>query len=152
MTEYTAICKRVDRWWEITVPDLEGAWVTQTRHLRDVEATVKGLVVLMAEVPEADVKVSVQVPQAPEDRLALRELVVHRSPCPGCRAVPGERCTSTSGRFTSIHILRTNYAKRYAAPGLCPLGCGDQLQIVSNSIGHVKSGLFECTPEGARRG
>src|SRR5688500_2552206 len=49
---YTAICKRVGRWWEITVPDLDSGCVTQARRLRDVEATVIDLATLMAEVPE----------------------------------------------------------------------------------------------------
>ena len=144
ISEYTAICERVGRWWEITVPDLASGCVTQARHLRDVEATVTDLVALMAEIPEGDVKVSVLVPNAPEDKLALRELSVHCYPCPGCRAVPGERCVSASGRVTTIHLLRTNLAKREAAPGRCPLGCGDQLQIANHNISHVKSGTFGC--------
>jgi hypothetical protein len=56
---YTAICKRADDWWEITVPELESGQVTQAARLEDVEDTVKDLVALMTDVEPEDVVVDV---------------------------------------------------------------------------------------------
>lgn len=46
MSDYTAICERVGKWWEITVPEINE--VTQARRLSQVEETVRSLIRLMA--------------------------------------------------------------------------------------------------------
>lgn len=61
-TTYTAICERVDSWWEITVPELASGGVTQARSLDDVAAMVKDLVVAMTGVDPESVEVDVQAP------------------------------------------------------------------------------------------
>lgn len=58
-TTYTAICERVGKWWEITVPELESGGVTQAKRLDDVEDIVRDLVALMADVPPEDIAVKV---------------------------------------------------------------------------------------------
>jgi hypothetical protein len=60
---YTAICERVGKWWEITVPELDE--VTQARGLEDVYATVADLVALMTDADPATVKVNLKLPQGP---------------------------------------------------------------------------------------
>jgi hypothetical protein len=60
---FTAICKRVGHWWEITVPELDE--VTQARRLDDVPATVADLVALMTGTDPADVEVNVQAHAGP---------------------------------------------------------------------------------------
>ena len=60
---YTAICERVGRWWEITVPELDE--VTQARTLDEVPATVADLVALMTDTDPAMVKVKVEADTRP---------------------------------------------------------------------------------------
>ena len=106
--------------------------------------------------PNVTVRFSVNDLRGPKLRPLYRRLclvvVVQTHGCPQCKAQPGEGCRSKSDKPARPHILRTNLAKSEAAPGPCPLGCGDQLHIVNHNISHVKSGLFECTPEGDTRG
>jgi DNA-directed RNA polymerase specialized sigma24 family protein len=56
---YTAVCERVDKWWEITVPELDGR-VTQAKRLDQVEGVVRSLVSLILEVPADSFEVVVQ--------------------------------------------------------------------------------------------
>jgi hypothetical protein len=60
---YTAICKQVGKWWEITVPELDE--VTQARHLDDVPATVADLVALMTDADPSSVEVNVKAHAGP---------------------------------------------------------------------------------------
>lgn len=71
---YTAVCERVGRWWEITVPELDE--VTQARSLDEVPATVADLVALMTDADAAEVRVKVKVeassgPAAGADKTGL---------------------------------------------------------------------------------
>lgn len=72
---------------------------------------------------------------------SARIVAAHR--CPGCRAQPGERCTTSTGRPARIHVLRIGEAKHAAAPGPCPY-CGDQLVISRWRISHAGTGEFGC--------
>jgi hypothetical protein len=54
---YTARCRRVGRWWEVTVPELDE--VTQARTLDDVPATVADLVALMTDTDPSKIRVDV---------------------------------------------------------------------------------------------
>lgn len=60
---YTAICERVGRWWEITVPELDE--VTQARTLDEVPETVADLVAVMTGVNPATVLVKVEAETGP---------------------------------------------------------------------------------------
>lgn len=60
---YTAVCERIGRWWEITVPELDE--VTQARSLDEVPATVADLVALMTDTDPAEVKVKVEARSGP---------------------------------------------------------------------------------------
>lgn len=60
---YTAVCERVGRWWEITVPELDE--VTQTRTLDEVPETVVDLVATMTGADPASVEVNVTAHEAP---------------------------------------------------------------------------------------
>ena len=62
---YTAVCERVGKWWEITVPELPAGRVTQARDLDDVGAMVKDLVALMTGVCPENVNVHVKVIEPP---------------------------------------------------------------------------------------
>jgi transcription elongation factor Elf1 len=62
-TAYTAVCKRIGNWWEITVPELDE--VTQARRLDDVAATVADLVAVITDTDPAAVEVNVQAHQGP---------------------------------------------------------------------------------------
>jgi hypothetical protein len=59
---YTAVCQRVGKWWEITVPELDE--VTQARRLDDVPATVADLVALMTGADPAHIRVEVKAQAA----------------------------------------------------------------------------------------
>ena len=59
VTTYTVVCKRVGRWWEITVPELDGR-VTQARRLDQVDEMVRSLVSLILDVPGDSFEVAVQ--------------------------------------------------------------------------------------------
>lgn len=72
---------------------------------------------------------------------SARIIAAHR--CPGCRALPGERCLTKSGRPARIHILRIGEAKHAAAPGPCP-NCGIELAISRYQIRHVGTEVFGC--------
>ena len=60
---YTAVCERVGRWWEVTVPELDE--VTQARRLDDVPATVADLVALVTGADPDNVEVRVQAHARP---------------------------------------------------------------------------------------
>lgn len=62
MTDYTALCERVGKWWEITVPELESGRVTQARRLDQVDETVRSLVRLMMGHEPGSVTVEVALP------------------------------------------------------------------------------------------
>jgi hypothetical protein len=100
--------------------------------------------------PDVTVRFSAEDNASPKLRALHRRIclvaVVQTHKCPQCRAQPGEPCKSASGKPAPPHILRTNLAKREAAPGLCPLGCGDRLQIIKHNISHELTGLFDCNP------
>jgi hypothetical protein len=55
---YTAVCQRAGPWWEITVPELDET--TQATRLRDVPATVAGLVALTTGADPDSIRVEVQ--------------------------------------------------------------------------------------------
>ncbi len=59
---YTAVCHRVGKWWEITVPELDE--ITQARRLDDVPATVADLVALMTGADPATIRVEVKAEAA----------------------------------------------------------------------------------------
>lgn len=63
MTDYTALCERVGKWWEITVPELGSGRVTQARRLDQVDETVRSLVRLMTGHEPGNVTVEVQLPE-----------------------------------------------------------------------------------------
>jgi hypothetical protein len=63
VTTYTAICERIGKWWEITVPEIDE--VTQAKRLDDVEETVRDLVTLMADVAPENVAVEVKARGCP---------------------------------------------------------------------------------------
>lgn len=50
MRIYTAVCEREGDWWVVRVPELGGR-MTQARRLDQVDAAVRSLVSLIAEVP-----------------------------------------------------------------------------------------------------
>jgi len=73
---YSAVCERVDKWWEITVPELDGR-VTQAKRLDQVEGAVRSLVSLILDIPTDSFEVVVQpvLPDpASEDVRRAREL------------------------------------------------------------------------------
>jgi hypothetical protein len=63
VTDYTALCERVGKWWEITVPELDSGRVTQARRLDQVDETVRSLVRLMAGSEPDCVTVEVLLPE-----------------------------------------------------------------------------------------
>lgn len=65
MRTYRVDVQRGDRWWVLSVPDVEGAH-SQARHLREVEATARDLIALMLEVPADSFGIDVRV-QVPRD-------------------------------------------------------------------------------------
>ena len=60
---YTAVCERVGRWWEITVPELDE--VTQARTLDEVPETVADLVATMTGADPTTVQVKVEAEAGP---------------------------------------------------------------------------------------
>lgn len=70
---YTAVCERVGRWWEITVPELDE--VTQARSLDEVPATVADLVALMTDTDPAKVKVKVETGSGPASGISKAGLM-----------------------------------------------------------------------------
>jgi hypothetical protein len=62
MSAYTAICERVGKWWEITVPELPSGGVTQAKRLDQAEETVRSLVHLMTDDWPTSVRLEVRVP------------------------------------------------------------------------------------------
>ncbi len=78
MRRYTAVCRRVDNWWAISVPELKGVH-TQARRLDQVAEMAGDAIALMLDVPadsiEVEVKpeVSEEVEQARRARESLRE-------------------------------------------------------------------------------
>jgi hypothetical protein len=60
---YTAVCERVGRWWEITVPELDE--VTQARTLDEVPETVVDLVALLTDADPATVLVKLEAETGP---------------------------------------------------------------------------------------
>lgn len=76
VSDYTAICERVGKWWEITVPELDE--VTQARRLSQVDSTVRDLIRLMTGARPDTVHVQVRVPGDLEDEVArARKLREH---------------------------------------------------------------------------
>jgi hypothetical protein len=71
---YTAVCERVGKWWEITVPELDE--VTQARSLHEVPATVADLVALMTDTDPAKVKVKVETSSGPGSGIGKAGLLV----------------------------------------------------------------------------
>lgn len=68
MTTYTAICERVGRWWEVTVPEIDD--VTQVKRLDQVEETVSSLVRLMTDVHPDSVRVEVHSPAGVDEEVS----------------------------------------------------------------------------------
>jgi hypothetical protein len=60
---YTAVCERVGRWWEITVPELDE--ITQARTLDEVPETVADLVATMTGADPTTVQVRVEAEAGP---------------------------------------------------------------------------------------
>lgn len=68
MSDYTAICERVGKWWEITIPEINE--ITQAKRLSQVEETVRSLVHLMAGVYPDVVHVEVRMPDDLHEEVA----------------------------------------------------------------------------------
>src|SRR6266498_4967388 len=78
MKTYTAVCERVGRWWEITVPELDGR-LTQARRLDQVEEMVRSLVSLIVDIPADSFEVAIQpnLPSSASDE--VRQAIELRS-------------------------------------------------------------------------
>jgi hypothetical protein len=63
MSAYTAVCEREGDWWVVRVPELGGR-MTQARRLDQVDAAVRSLVSLIAEIPADSFEVDLR-PQMP---------------------------------------------------------------------------------------
>jgi hypothetical protein len=76
---YTAVCERVGRWWEITVPELDE--VTQARTLDEVPDTVADLVATITGAHPAVMRVKVEATasrtSARSERLAAHQTGPH---------------------------------------------------------------------------
>lgn len=92
---YTAICTRVGKWWEITIPELDQ--VTQARRLDEVAATVADLVALLTDTRPAAIEVNVQAHEGPgvEPARIRRLALVATAPVAAWRMI---REALTSGR------------------------------------------------------
>lgn len=56
------MCERSGDWWAVSVPEVPGAF-TQAKRLDQVPAMVADAVALLADVPAADVHVTVAPPR-----------------------------------------------------------------------------------------
>jgi predicted RNase H-like HicB family nuclease len=76
MTSYTAVCRRTDVWWAISVPELKGVH-TQARRLNGAEAMVREAIALFLDVAPNSFAVTLRA-EVPEAQESITEALIAR--------------------------------------------------------------------------
>ncbi len=125
MKTYTAVCERVGRWWEITVPELDGR-LTQARRLDQVEEMVRSLVSLIVDIPADSFEVAIQpnLPSSASDE--VRQAIELRS--------EADRTAEAASKATR------KAARQLAGMGLTVRDIGATLQLTPQRVSQLLGG------------
>ncbi|WP_432979191.1 hypothetical protein [Dactylosporangium sp. CA-233914] len=133
MTSYTAVCRRSDVWWAISVPELKGVH-TQVRRLSEAEAMVRDAISLFLEVDPHSFALTLRL-EVPEAQDVVDAALSARR---AAREADEKAATTT-------HVA----LKRLTALGLTVRDAGQILGISPQRVSQLTSGAEKSQAKAA---